>query len=123
MNKVILMGRLTRDPELSYSSNGEQTAYARFSLAVNRRAKDEQADFINITAFGKTAEFVSKYFTKGQMMAITGRLQVNNYEDKDGNKRTSTSVLADEVFFTGGKSENSVTNTTDDVIQDYDLPF
>jgi len=133
MNKVILMGRLTRDPELSYASNGDQTAYARFSLAINRRGRDEQADFVNITAFGKTAEFVSKYFVKGQMMALTGRLQVNSYQDKEGNKRTSTSVLADEVFFTGGKSENPSTPNiganpegfypSDDGISDDDLPF
>ena len=107
MNKVELMGRLTRDPEVTYSSNDSSMAIARFSLAVNRsRSKEQQADFINCVAFGKTGEFVGKYFTKGQMMALSGNIQVNPYTDKDGNKRTSTNVVAEEVFFTGGKSEN-----------------
>ncbi|MCQ2911329.1 MAG: single-stranded DNA-binding protein [Clostridia bacterium] len=108
MNKVELMGRLTRDPEVSYSSNDSAMAVARFSLAINRsRSKDNAVDFINCVAFGKTGEFVGKYFTKGQMMALSGNIQVNPYTDKDGNKRTSTNVVAEEVFFTGGKSDNA----------------
>ncbi|MCQ2979013.1 MAG: single-stranded DNA-binding protein [Clostridia bacterium] len=137
MNKVELMGRLTRDPEVSYSSNDSTMAIARFSLAVNRsRSKEQQADFINCVAFGKTGEFVGKYFTKGQMMALSGNIQVNPYTDKDGNKRTSTNVVAEEVFFTGGKSENSGANMPamdnaasvdgfyqDADVTDDDLPF
>ena len=106
MNKVELMGRLTRDPEVRYATGNDTLAITRFSLAINRtRSKEEAVDFINCVAFGKTGEFVGKYFTKGQMMALSGRIQVNPYTDKDGNKRTSTDIVAEEVFFTGGKSE------------------
>lgn len=109
MNKVELMGRLTRDPEVRYATGNDTLAITRFSLAVNRsRSKEENAvDFINCVAFGKTGEFVGKYFTKGQMMALAGRIQVNPYTDKDGNKRNSTDIVAEEVFFTGGKSESA----------------
>ena len=109
MNKVELMGRLTRDPEVRYATGNDTLAITRFSLAVNRsRSKEENAvDFINCVAFGKTGEFVGKYFTKGQMMALAGRIQVNPYTDKNGNKRNSTDIVAEEVFFTGGKSESA----------------
>ena len=109
MNKVELMGRLTRDPEITYSSNDTSLAIARFSLAVGRtRTKEENAvDFINCVDFGKTGEFVGKYFTKGQMMALAGKLQVNPFTDKDGNKRTSTNVVAEEIFFTGSKQDSA----------------
>lgn len=109
MNKVELMGRLTRDPEVRYATGNDTLAITRFSLAVNRsRSREENAvDFINCVAFGKTGEFVGKYFTKGQMMALAGRIQVNPYTDKDGNKRNSTDIVAEEVFFTGGKSESA----------------
>ena len=108
MNKVELMGRLTRDPEVTYATNDTSLAIARFSLAVNRTgSKEENAvDFINCVAFGKRGEFVGKYFTKGQMMALAGKLQVNPFTDKDGNKRTSTNVVCDEIFFTGSKAES-----------------
>ena len=88
MNKVVLMGRLTRDPETRYTQ-GNNTAVCSFSLAVNRRFKQEgqpDADFINVTAWAKTAEFVSKYFTKGQQIGVIGRIQTRNYDDKDGKK-------------------------------------
>ena len=88
MNKVILMGRLTRDPEVRYTTNNN-TLVCTFSLAVNRRFKQEgqpDADFINIVAWAKTGEFCSKYFTKGQQVVVCGRLQTRSYDDKDGKK-------------------------------------
>lgn len=106
MNKVILMGRLTRDVEVSYTNGTEPTAIAKFSLAVNKKFKrdgEPDADFINCIAFGKTGEFAEKYFTKGQMISVIGRLQVRNWEDKDGNKRVSTDVIVEEQFFAEGK--------------------
>jgi single-strand DNA-binding protein len=100
------MGRLTRDPELRHTQSG--TPVASFSLAVDRGyvSKDNgerQTDFIDIVAWRATAEFVSKYFTKGQMAAVTGRLQIRDWTDKDGNKRRSAEVIADNVYFTESK--------------------
>ena len=102
MNKVILMGRLTRDPEVRYSQSATPVAVARFSLAVNRRFKREgepDADFIDCVAFGKQGEFVEKYWKKGQMVAIVGRLQVRPWTDNEGNKRRSTEVVVEETHF------------------------
>jgi len=106
MNQIVLMGRLTRDPELRHTQTG--TAVASFALAVDRgySSKDSgerQTDFIDIVAWRQTAEFVSKYFTKGQMAAVTGRLQIRDWTDKDGNKRRSAEVVADNVYFTESK--------------------
>lgn len=102
MNKVILMGRLTRDPEVRYSSSGDNLAIARYSLAVNRRFKrqgEAEADFIDCVAFGKAAEFAEKYFRKGQMVAVVGRLQIRDWQDKDGNRRRSAEVVIEEQNF------------------------
>lgn len=102
MNKVILMGRLTRDPEVRYSQSIEPVAVVRYSLAVNRRFKrqgEADADFINCVAFGKNGEFAEKYFKKGQMVGVVGRLSVNNWEDKTGAKRTTTEVVVEEQHF------------------------
>ena len=96
MNKVILMGRLTRDPEVRYTTN-TNALVCSYSLAVNRRFKTEgqpDADFINIVTWGKTAEFCSKYFTKGQQVGVIGRMQTRNYDDKDGKKVYVTEVVA-----------------------------
>jgi single-strand DNA-binding protein len=106
MNQIVLMGRLTRDPELRHTQTG--TAVSSFSLAVDRgyASKDggeRQTDFIDIVAWRNTAEFVSKYFVKGQMAAVTGRLQIRDWTDKDGNKRRSAEVIADNVYFTDSK--------------------
>ena len=106
LNKVILMGRLTRDPELRHTQS--DVAVASFSLAVDRgysRRDDSQqsVDFINIVAWRNTAEFVSKWFSKGQLVAVSGRLQVRSYKDRDGNNRTITEVVADECFFAESK--------------------
>ncbi len=105
MNTVILMGRLTADPELKRTAN--DTAVTSFSIAIDRpMAKEKTADFINISAWRKTAEFITKYFRKGSMIAIQGFLQTRRYEDKDGNKRTAYEVVANSVEFCGGKNED-----------------
>ena len=130
MNKVILMGRLTKDPEVRYTQTNN-IMVASFSLAVNRRfAKEgeQQADFINIVAWNKTAEFVSKYFKKGQQVAVVGRIQTRNYEDDKGVKHYITEVVAEEVYFADSKKEGTteITQTQNEFapIQDDDiLPF
>lgn len=106
MNKVILMGRLTKDPEVRYSQSAEPLAIARYTLAVNRSFKrqgEPDADFINIVAFGRRGEFAEKYFSKGQQVCVVGRLQVSSYDDKDGNRRWSTDVIAEEQHFAESK--------------------
>ncbi len=101
LNKIILMGRLTRNPELRRTQNG--TAVVSFSLAVDRdfknQAGEKETDFIDIVAWRSTAEFVSKYFTKGRMAVVEGRLQMRDWKDRDGNSRRSFEVLADSVYF------------------------
>ena len=130
MNKVILMGRLTKDPDIRYTQTNN-IMVASFSLAVNRRfAKEgeQQADFINIVAWNKTAEFCSKYFKKGQQVAVVGRIQTRNYEDENKVKHYITEVIAEEVYFADNKKEGT-TDTTQtqnelEPIQDDDeLPF
>ena len=109
MNKVLLMGRLTRDPEVRYTANNN-TLVCSFSLAVGRNFKKEgqpDADFINIVAWGKTGEFCSKYFIKGQQVAVVGRLQTRNYDDKEGKKVYVTEVVAEEVHFADSKKDNT----------------
>ena len=113
MNKVVLLGRLVRDPETRYTQ-GNNTAVCSFSLAVNRRFKQEgqpDADFINVVAWAKTAEFVSKYFTKGQQVAVVGRIQTRNYDDKEGKKIFVTEVVAEEVYFADSKKEPNATTS------------
>ena len=111
LNKIILMGRLTRDPELRKTGNG--TAVTSFTLAVDRDYKpqdgERETDFIDIVAWRGTGEFVSKYFTKGRMAVVEGRLQVRDWKDKDGNKRRSTEVIADNVYFGDSKRSESGT--------------
>ncbi len=107
MNKVILMGRLARDPEVRYSQSAEPLAVARYTLAVNRRFKrqgEAEADFINCVSFGKAGEFAEKYFKKGQMVSIVGRLQVRSWEDQNGQKRWSTDVVVEEQYFAESKT-------------------
>ena len=114
MNKVILMGRLTRDPEVRYSQgqNGEQMAIARYTLAVDRRfarknGGDEQsADFIGCVAFGRQGEFAEKYFKKGTKVAVTGRIQTGSYTNKDGQKVYTTDVVIEEQEFAESKGSN-----------------
>ena len=102
MNKVCLIGRLTKDPEVRYTQSNN-TMVVSFNLAVNRRFTKEneerQADFISIVAWSKTAEFVSKYFKKGQQVGIVGRIQTRNWDDEQGQKHYATEVIAEEVYF------------------------
>lgn len=116
MNKVELVGRLTRDPEVRYTTGESANAIARFSVAVNRRFKNAEgnydADFINCVAFGKTAEFVEKYFTKGMAIGLTGRIQTGSYTNKDGQKVYTTDVVVEETEFVEGKGGNATTNNT-----------
>ena len=114
MNKVILMGRLTRDPEVRYTTN-TNALVCSYSLAVNRRFRSEgqpDADFINIVSWGKTAEFCSKYFTKGQQVGVIGRIQTRSYDDKNGKKVYVTEVVAEEVYFADSKKEQSNATTS-----------
>lgn len=106
MNKVILIGRLTRDPELRYSNTGN-LPIVKFSLAVDRRFKREgqpDADFINCVAFGKTGEFINNYFNKGKKIGITGRLQVSSWEDNEGKRNYRTEVVVEEAEFVESKN-------------------
>lgn len=110
------MGRLTRDVDVRYTQT-TNTMIANFSLAVNRRfvkeGEERQADFFNVTAFGKTAEFVSKYFEKGQQVAVIGRLQNRNWEDDQGQKHYATDVIAEEVYFADSKRQQVENDTTE----------
>lgn len=108
LNRIILMGRLTRDPELRHTQTG--TAVASFTLAVDRDFKDKNSgeratDFIDIVAWRQTGEFVSRYFTRGRMAVVEGRLQMRDWTDKDGNKRRSAEVVADNVYFGDSKRD------------------
>ncbi len=109
LNHIVLMGRLTRDPELRRTANG--IAVASFSLAVDRdyaaQGAERETDFIDIVAWRNTAEFVSKYFSKGRMAVVSGRLQIRNWNDKDGNKRRSAEVVADNIYFGDSKRDTN----------------
>jgi single-strand DNA-binding protein len=133
LNKVILMGRLTRTPEPAQTPSG--VAVARFSIAVNRRfAKEgqQQVDFISCTAWRSTAEFICKHFKKGNMIAVAGSIQTRSWDGQDGKKQFATDVIADEVYFTGEKAQTvqdsgyeAQTFSEDefDVLPDEDSPF
>ena len=113
MNKVILMGRLTRDPEVRYSQGDNATAIARFTLAVDRRIKrdnEASADYINCVSFGRSAEFTEKYFHKGTKIVIAGRIQTGSYTNKDGVKVYTTVVIVEEQEFAESKSESKNTS-------------
>ena len=136
MNKVALIGRLTKDVDVKYTQSSN-TQVSHFTLAVNRRfvkeGEERQADFINIVAWGKTAEFCSKYFNKGQQVAVVGRIQTRNWEDDQGQKHYATEVVAEEVYFADSKKENKeqqsdmqFENTTSYATTDFEndpLPF
>lgn len=138
MNKVILMGRLTKDPEVKYTTTSN-TLVASFSLAVNRRftkqGEEKQADFINVVAWSKTGEFCSKYFKKGQQVGVIGRIQTRNWEDDNKTKHYVTEVIAEEAYFADSKKDsdnssfsntfgNSVSESSEfSVSSDDDLPF
>lgn len=119
MNKVILMGRLTRDPEVRYSQGENPTAVARYSLAVDRRfskGDEKETDFINIVAFGKSGEFAEKYLKKGTKVVITGRIQTGKYQNKEGQTVYTTDVVAEDQEFAESKKNaeggNNSTPTT-----------
>lgn len=135
MNKVCLIGRLTKDPETRYTQTNN-TMVVNFNLAVNRRFvkenEERQADFISIVAWNKTAEFVEKYFKKGQQVGIVGRIQTRNWDDEQGQKHYATEVIAEEVYFADTKKDafseygDAFTqNTSSDfeVSSSDDLPF
>ena len=110
MNKAILMGRLTRDPEVRYSQGENSTAVARFTLAVDRRFKrpgeNSEADFIGCVAFGKQAEFVERYFKQGMKMVLAGRIQTGSYTNKDGQKVYTTDIVAEDIEFAESKGSS-----------------
>ena len=134
MNHVVLMGRLTRDPELKYSQAGK--AFSKFTVVVNREFKREEADFINCTAWGKTAETIAEYLRKGRRIALQGRISVSSYE-QNGETRWSTEVVVDKFEFVdtanskmegnsqmqSKKSENSSANDNDEIMDDDNFPF
>lgn len=110
MNKVILLGRLTRDPEIRYTAGAEQKAVAKFNLAVERKYKrdgEQNADFINCTAFGKSAEFIEKYFRKGMKVLVEGHWQTGSFTDKSGGKVYTNDCIIESVDFADAKRENN----------------
>ena len=131
LNTVCLMGRLVAEPERRVTTNNK--AVTTFTIAVDRPySKNKEADFPKIVAWENTAEFVSKYFHKGDMIAIQGRIQTRNYEDSNGNKRTAFEVVATEVSFCGGKNESNSSNASaptpvptdyEEIGENEDLPF
>ena len=130
LNHIVLMGRLTHDPELRRTGSG--IAVASFSLAVERDFKTEggekETDFIDIVAWRHTAEFVSKYFTKGRMAVVSGRLQIRQWTDRDGNKRYAAEIVADNVYFGDSKRDESAqpsaaTEAYETLDDDGNLPF
>lgn len=133
LNKIVCMGRLTKNPELRRTATGK--AVTSFTLAVDRDYKSEsgerETDFINVVAWGNTAEFVEKFFTRGRMAVVSGRLQIRPWSDKDGNKRRTAEVVADNVYFgdskkdaasDGGNTAPATDYATIDV-DDSQLPF
>lgn len=134
MNKVILLGRLTKDPEVRYTQSENMLAIARYTLAVDRRFKKEgqtSADFINCVAFGKSAEFAEKYMTKGRLFGVIGRIQTRNYENDKKEKVYVTEVVVDEQYFADSKKDDKkdlseLLKEDDDKLKeldDIDLPF
>lgn len=110
MNKVVLIGRLTKDPDLRFAA-GSGTAVTRLTLAVNRPFKKDEADFINCIAFGKTGEIIAQYLTKGRQLAISGSIQTGSYEAKDGTRRYTTDVIIDSFDFIDSNSSNGNTRS------------
>jgi len=126
MNSVNLVGRLTRDPEMRTTDSG--ISIASFSIAVNRQFKNKdgeyEADFINCVAFKHTADFIQKYFSKGQFIGITGRIQTRKWQDNDGKTRYATEVIVENATFTSGKAETNNTAQFEEVTEpDDELPF
>lgn len=137
MNKVILLGRLTRDPDVRFTQSAEPMAVCRFAIAVDRPVRrdsgERNADFINCVCFGRRGENIGQFFHKGNRIAVTGRLQVSEYTDRSGNRRYSTDVVVEEFDFCESKNDSSAGGYTtaqsegfysvDSTIDDEDLPF
>lgn len=130
LNRIIIMGRLTKDPELRHTGSG--TAVASFTLAVERDFKDKSSgqkvtDFIDVVAWRNTGEFVSNYFAKGRQAVVEGRLQMRDWQDRDGNKRRTAEVVADNVYFADSARREEATTTPPNMSElandDDDLPF
>lgn len=131
LNRIIVMGRMTRDPELRRTNSG--TAVASFTVAVDRDFKsqsgEKETDFIDVVAWRNTAEFVSKYFSKGRMAVVEGRLQLRDWTDKDGNKRRSAEIVADSVYFGDSKRDGGDAAQSEpqvgfsEIEGDWNLPF
>ena len=131
LNRAILMGRITKSPELKTTPNG--VSLIQISIAVDRdytpKGQEKQTDFINVVAWRGTAEFIEKHFEKGQLIALTGSIQTRSYTDNQGNKRSVTEVIADQVYFCGGKNDNKKEkpsfdeNDFEEISDDSDLPF
>ncbi|MDU1311713.1 MULTISPECIES: single-stranded DNA-binding protein [Clostridium] len=120
MNKVILIGRLTKDPELRFTA-GSGMAVSRFTVAVNRQFKKDETDFINCVAFGKTAETISQYLTKGRQIAVIGSIRTGSYDAQDGTKRYTTDVAVESFEFIGNNGQaNTQGNSSDDAFGAYD---
>ena len=128
MNKAVLVGRLVRDPDLKFAA-GSGNAVSKFTVAVNRQFKKDETDFISCVAFGKTAETIAQYFTKGKQIAVSGSIRTGSYETQDGTKRYTTEVIASKVQFlskANGTSQNDNTGFNDEfgTVEDHgDLPF
>ena len=130
LNNVVIMGRLTRDPELRRTQSG--TAVTSFTMAVDRDFKsqsgEKETDFIDVVAWRNTGEFAAKYLAKGRMAAVEGRIQVRDWQDKDGNRRKSVEVVADDVYFADSKRDSKPQESRDkqefdEIEDDGDLPF
>ena len=130
MNNVAILGYVVRDIELQYKGVN-QTAIAKFTVAVNRKFKKDEADFINCIAFGKTAEIITQYFSKGSQIGIVGRIQTGSYDAQDGTKRYTTDVIVESFSFVGSGKDNGQavsngnTEVADDIapVDDKDMPF
>lgn len=132
MNKVIIIGRLTKDPELKYTPNGG-TAICRITVAVARAFKKDETDFINCVAFGKTGETIAQYFTKGRQIALAGNIRTGSYQAQDGTKMYTTNVIIENFEFVGNNSSNQSTWNVQDnsdesfgdmtPVDDGDMPF
>ena len=128
LNRICIGGRLTRDQELRHTQSG--TSVASFTIACERDFKDKQTgekvtDFVDVVAWRSTAEFVSRFFTKGRMAVVEGRLQVRNWTDKEGNKRRSAEILADSIYFGASKKDDGAESDENETVDDDDpdLPF
>ena len=120
MNKVLLIGNLTRDNELKAAG---QTNILKNCLAVKREFKKDETDFVNIVAFGKTAELISKYTQKGSKLLVEGRIQVSSYDAQDGSKRYSTDVIVEKIEFVGGNKQNKESDFLGDPVDEGSMPF